>query len=294
MASATVKPYNDPMKDLETSDEVIAGAEAETFRIVAGRRDAGLVILCDHASNAFPPGYGTLGLPASELTRHITYDIGAAAVVEGVARALGVPAVLSRYSRLLIDLNRGDDDPTLIMRLSDGAVIPGNRLLPAEERAHRLDRFWRPYHDAVDSVLDACLDAGVPPAILSVHSFTEAWKGKPRPWHVGVLWDQDTRLVTPLLAALAAERDLVVGDNQPYTGRLVGDCMWQHGTMRGLAHAIVEIRQDLIRTSTGQAAWTARLTRLMQGILGNPALQSQFRRIAQPGIDGSGSRPAVA
>ena len=282
------------MRDSGTSGGPIEGVEAETYRIVPGRPDAGLILLCDHAGNAFPPGYGTLGLPASELERHIAYDIGAAGVVEGLARALGVPAVLSRYSRLLVDLNRGEDDPTLIMRLSDGAIIPGNRDLTGDERDFRLERFWRPYHVAIDGVIDTCINAGVPPALLSVHSFTESWKGKPRPWHAGVLWDQDPRLVTPLLAALAAERDLVVGDNQPYTGKLVGDCMWQHGTMRGLAHAIVEIRQDLIGTAAGQASWVKRLERMMLAILRAPEVVASLRVIERPAAPGIAARAAAS
>ncbi len=105
----------------------IAAHDAPSFRVLPGRADAGLLIVCDHAGNAFPDGYGTLGLPEEQLRRHIAYDIGAAAITEQLARALGVPAVLTNFSRLLIDPNRGADDPTLIMRLSDGAVIPGNK-----------------------------------------------------------------------------------------------------------------------------------------------------------------------
>jgi predicted N-formylglutamate amidohydrolase len=264
-----------------TSDHRIVPSEAEeAYSVVAGRADVGVVLVCDHAENSFPPEYGTLGLPAHELVRHIAYDIGAAAVTRQIAAALGAPAVLSRFSRLLIDPNRGADDPTLIMRLSDGAIVPGNRYLDAAEREKRIRLYYRPYHDAIDRVLDRCLAAGVPPAILSIHSFTEAWKGVPRPWHAAVLWDRDARLARPLLDALGAEGDLVVGDNEPYHGRLEGDCMWQHGTQRGLAHAIVEVRQDLIGDAAGQAAWGRRLSRIMQRLLDEPGLVAAFRVVA--------------
>ena len=109
--------------------------------------------------------------------------------------------MMTRYSRLLIDPNRGRDDPTLIMRLSDGAVIPGNRKLDAAERDKRLRLYYEPYHRAIDGVIDQCLAAGVPPVLLSIHSFTESWKQFTRPWHVGVLWDRDARLAKPLLEA---------------------------------------------------------------------------------------------
>jgi predicted N-formylglutamate amidohydrolase len=256
----------------------IQASTADSYSIVAGAADAGLIILCDHARNAFPPGYGTLGLPEAQLTRHIAYDIGAEAITRQLAALLGVPAVLTHYSRLLIDPNRGEDDPTLIMRLSDGAIVPGNRNLTAAERTRRLELYYRPYHGAVRSVLDDCVATGIMPAILSIHSFTESWKAVPRPWHAGVLWDRDPRLAKPLLEALFAEGDLIVGDNQPYHGGLEGDTMWQHGTKRELAHALVEVRQDLIRDEAGQTAWGHRLARLMRLLLDRPDLQLAFRR----------------
>jgi predicted N-formylglutamate amidohydrolase len=248
----------------------IAAAEHESYVILPGRADAGLVMLCDHAGNAFPPGYGTLGLPAAQLLRHIAYDIGAAAITRMLSERLGVPALLTRYSRLLVDPNRGRDDPTLIRRLSDGAVIPGNRRLEPGERERRIRLYYAPYHSAIDAVLDQCLASGVAPAIVSLHSFTESWKTKPRPWHVGVLWDRDDRLAKPLLDRFYAEGDLIVGDNQPYSGRLEGDCLWHHATQRGLVHALIEVRQDLIRDAAGQAAWAERLLRIIAAVLGVP------------------------
>ena len=170
---------------------------------------------------------------------------------------LGAPAICTRFSRLLIDPNRGLDDPTLIMRISDGAVVPGNRHLDAAERERRVRQYYEPYHLRIDSLIEQCVAAGVPPVLLSVHSFTDNWKGVPRPWHAAILWDRDYRFSVPLLEALRAEDGIVVGENEPYDGKLAGDCMWQHGTRRGLAHTILEVRQDLIRI----AGRTARLGR---------------------------------
>ncbi len=248
----------------------IAAVEAESFAVVSGRADAGLVLLCDHAGNAFPPEYGTLGLPEQQLRRHIAYDIGAAAVTRAVAAALDVPAVLTRFSRLLIDPNRGADDPTLIMRLSDGAVIPGNRHLDAAERERRTARYYRPYHNAIEDVIERCISTGVPPSIVSIHSFTESWKGVPRPWHVGILWDRDARLSAPMLDYFHADGGLVVGDNEPYKGSLEGDCLWQHATARGLPNALIEIRQDLIRDVRGQQAWADRIVALVHALKVRP------------------------
>jgi predicted N-formylglutamate amidohydrolase len=255
----------------------VASGAAETFTVIPGSRDSGVLLLCDHAANAFPPGYGTLGLPEAELARHIAYDIGALAVTRHMAAALGAPAIHTHYSRLLIDPNRGDDDPTLIMRLSDGAVIPGNRHLDAAERQRRIDTYYRPYHAAIAREIAASLEAGIAPTLVSMHSFTDNWKGVPRPWHVSVLWDRDPRIAVPLLECLSAEGDLIVGDNEPYHGALEGDCMWQHGSMRGLAHAIIEVRQDLIGDAPGQAAWGARLSRIIAAILAREDVRADLR-----------------
>lgn len=267
----------------------IAAAHEDSFEIVSGRADAGVIVLCDHACNAFPPGYGTLGLPADQLERHIAYDIGAAGVTRRIAATLGIPAILTRYSRLLIDPNRGADDPTLIMRLSDGAVVPGNRKITEEDRERRVRLYYEPYHRAVDGIIDACIAAGAPPLLLSMHSFTESWKATPRPWHIGILWDNlDGRFAQPMLDLLYAEQDLIVGDNEPYTGTLVGDCMWQHGQQRGLASALVEIRQDLIRDAEGQAAWADRLCRIVAKIV-RDTLGRDILLPAQPGEMHAGS-----
>jgi predicted N-formylglutamate amidohydrolase len=257
----------------------VAPASAEGYRRIAGSLGAGVILLCDHAENTLPAAYGTLGLPVDELQRHIAYDIGARAVTEHLAARLGAPAVLTRVSRLLIDCNRGDDDPTLIMRLSDGAIVPGNRVLTAAEREQRITRFYRPYHAAIAALIDQALAAGIVPVLLSMHSFTPVWRGVSRPWHAAVLWDKDGRLARPLLADLARDPSLVVGDNEPYTGDLRGDCLWQHGTQRGIAHALVEIRQDLIAGEAGQQAWAQRLADAMRRILADPAADADLKTI---------------
>ncbi|MDO8838044.1 MAG: N-formylglutamate amidohydrolase [Parvibaculum sp.] len=245
--------------------------------LVAAGGDPAFLVICDHAANALPPGYGTLGLPDTEFARHIAYDIGAAGVARALARALGAPAVLARFSRLLVDLNRGEDDPTIVMKLSDGAVVPANRDVDAsrgaEEFGRRIAMFHAPYHAAVAAALDRALAAGVVPVVISVHSFTPAWRGRARPWHSGILWDRDDRLAAPLIAGLRAEPGLVVGDNEPYTGRLKNDCLYRHGTARGLPHALIEIRQDLIESEAGQIEWAERYAQLLRAIAAGPGIR---------------------
>jgi len=221
-------------------------------------RRADMLFVCDHASNAVPEAYGTLGLEEGAFAAHIAYDIGAAQVTRALANAYGAPAVLARWSRLLIDLNRGADDPTLVMKLSDGRIIPGNRDADDAEVEKRLALFYRPYHTAIAEQIVKLRAAGIIPTIISMHSFTPVWKGFQRPWEVGVLWDKDGRLAHPLMAALK-RAGFTVGDNEPYKGELEGDCMYMYGSLNGLPHVLIEIRQDLVATPDAAMKFAARL-----------------------------------
>lgn len=249
------------------------------FFCVDGDPGKGCLLICDHASNRIPPELDGLGIDPSQMERHIAYDIGAAAVTRAMAAQLGVPAVLSNFSRLLIDPNRGEDDPTMVMRLSDGAIIPGNARIGPDEIERRLEKFYRPYHGAVDKAVTACLASGRVPVIVSIHSFTDNWRGWGRPWQVGILWDRDPRLAVPLIRELERDTGLTVGDNEPYSGSLKNDCLYKHGTGRGLAHALVEVRQDLIREAPGQEEWADRLSRALTALLGAPDADDRLHAI---------------
>jgi len=251
--------------------------ETPPFAVAAGDPARGLLLTCDHAENRLPRRYGTLGLGAEALSRHIAWDPGARAVTLALARRLGAPAVLSRFSRLLIDPNRGRDDPTLIMRLSDRAVIPGNLGVDAAERERRIAAFYAPYDAAIAAGIAAALAAGRPPAIVSIHSFTPVWRGRGRPWQVGVLWDADPRLAKPLIERLRADPELIVGDNEPYDGALAGDALHRHATARGLANVLIELRQDLIADDAGVAAWAERLAPILADINRMPGIH-EIRR----------------
>lgn len=254
-------------------------ADFAPLEIIPGDLAGDLLILVDHATNRMPAEYGTLGLPPAELERHIAYDIGAGPLGRALAARFDVPAVLSGFSRLLIDPNRGEDDPTLIMRLSDGALVPGNAQVDARIREERLTRFYRPYHAAIEDTLSRMLAGGRAPAILAVHSYTPVWKGMPRPWHAGVLWDKDPRFALPLLEGLRADQSLRVGDNEPYLGSLRNDTMYRHGTSRGIAHALLEVRNDLIAEPAGVLEWADRLEAVLRGILA----EERMHRIEQFG-----------
>jgi predicted N-formylglutamate amidohydrolase len=233
------------------------------------------LFLCDHAANAVPMELGTLGLSPCDFETHIAYDIGAAPLARALADRFGAPAILARWSRLLVDLNRGTDDPTVVMKLSDGRIIPGNRVLDESGVLERLARYHAPYHDRIAAEIAIARKRPVVPVLVSVHSFTPVWRGKRRPWHVGILWDRDGRLAKPLMARLAREGDIIVGDNEPYSGALENDCLYRHGTMNGLPHVLIEVRQDLIADPPGILRWAARLEQ---------ALRDAIEAMGTPGI----------
>ncbi len=261
------------MKPTAEVDSDVAEKAYPAFEAIPGSLDSGALVICDHASNAVPPSYGTLGLKSEALDRHVAYDIGAAEVARALAGLIGAPAVLSTFSRLLIDPNRGMDDPTLVMRYSDGAIVPGNAYIDLTEVSRRSALYWAPYRQEIATEVHAMMATGEPPALISIHSFTPVWRSLARPWKIGILWDRDGRIAKPLIEALLAEPDLCpdeVGDNEPYDGALAGDTIDAIATSRGLANALIEIRQDLIAERTTARAWAERIARLLRPILADP------------------------
>lgn len=232
-----------------------------------------VVLICDHGSNRVPLGLADLKLDAVARSRHIAWDIGAAAVGRALAARLDAPLVLPAYSRLVIDLNRDPDDPTAICVISDRTIVPGNRDLSPADRAARIAEIFQPYHRAVTARIDGHLARGHKPVLVSLHSFTPVIAGwgherQERPWHIGVLFDQDERLAQPLLAALRARGDLVVGENEPYSGRNGhGYSLEQHGMARGLPHVELEMRQDLIADDAGVARFAGILAETLTPLL---------------------------
>jgi predicted N-formylglutamate amidohydrolase len=232
--------------------------DGPAFHIVNADAPGDLVLTCDHATNRVPACIhgGSLGLPPDQMGRHIAYDIGAAGVTRELAKALDAPAIFSDFSRLVIDPNRDPQDPTVLMRIYDGTVIPANADVGAEEKARRLAAFHRPYHAALAGLLDARPQA----AVVAVHSFTPRLHGREvRPWHIGILHAHDQRLSDALVERLRRMRDVVLGVNEPYSGHLRGDSMDRHCLSAGRHHTLIELRQDLISSEAGQREWAARL-----------------------------------
>jgi predicted N-formylglutamate amidohydrolase len=263
----------DSSGSIMTSATLLQPGDPPPFSILNPVGRAPLILFCDHAGQAIPRALGDLGLSAAARAQHIAWDIGIAEVAAHLSTALDAPALLAGYSRLVIDCNRRLDDPTSIAQESDRVPVPGNRGLSAHQRAARADEIFRPYHAAIRAAIEAKIAAGQKPAILSLHSFTPVMNGFRRPWHFGILWNRDPRFPLPLMARLAELPDVCVGDNEPYTGRDEhGYSVVAHGEARGLPHALIEIRQDLISEPAGAAHWAGKLLQVLPGILADPAL----------------------
>ncbi|MBI1170260.1 N-formylglutamate amidohydrolase [bacterium] len=233
------------------------------FHVFGPDRPGRWLVTCDHATNRVPADIssGDLGIAPEDMARHIAWDVGAQGVAEVLGAALDSPVICSDFSRLVIDPNRGEEDPTLVMQLYDGTIIPGNARVTPAEVERRLDTLYRPYHAALAG-LAARRDDTV---ILAVHSFTPCLRGRaPRPWQVGVLYAPcDDRLSRPLIAELADQPDLCVGDNEPYAGHLPGDAIDRHALQMGRLNTLIEVRNDLICDAGGQKAWGLRLAPLL-------------------------------
>lgn len=253
--------------------DMLADKDPPAAEIVNATATAPILLVCDHASRRLPTGIRDGGLSEADLTRHIAWDIGAAEVTRHMARQLNATAVLSTYSRLVIDCNRHLHDPTLMINVSDGTAIPFNAAISAAERRARIDTFYRPYHDAIAGQLARLVRHAPVPVMLSIHSCTPRLDGRDRPWHIGVCWERDRRLAGPVMANLRRCADVIVGDNEPYALKSDEDYSvpW-HATRHGWPHLQVEIRQDLIDNPAGTERYAGILLGALRDPLGDPGL----------------------
>ncbi|WP_126172553.1 N-formylglutamate amidohydrolase [Altericroceibacterium xinjiangense] len=231
----------------------------EVYRTIGTPRPGGIVAVCDHASNRVPDGID-LGIAPDLLKKHIAWDIGTAGVMERLAQVYGIAGFLAEVGRLAIDLHREEDSPGLIPETSDGHSIPGNR---NADRQDRIARFHRPYHDA----MEAWLADAQPKLILAIHSFTPELESDPhdRPWEIALLYNQDDRAARHAIRGFT-ERGLIVGDNQPYSGRQLNATMNRHAEAHGRPYCAIEIRNDLITDTNGQALWAAHIAEVANGV----------------------------
>ena len=254
-------------------DPLLGPADPPPFLYIDRRASSRRLVVADHAGAAVPACLQGLGLDKDIFRQHVAVDIGSRSVAELLANLLGASLILANYSRLVVDLNRHLDDPTAFIPVSDGVSIPGNQDLGATQKQRRADAIYHPYHSAIDNLIDGFLEQGCAPVIISMHSFTPVLARRTRPWHIGVLWDKDPRIAHPLLARLRQDPELIVGDNEPYSGRHPADyTVDHHGEGRGVANVSLEVRQDLLNDKAGVERWARLLSEALTEILLDEAL----------------------
>lgn len=245
---------------------------------------APFVLVCEHASRLLPSGYARLGLPAAEFDRHIAWDIGAAEMATRIACLLDAPLFLAGYSRLLIDLNRPPRSKSSIPEVSEATSIPGNIGLHPSEARRRRKLWFEPFQKAVAAHLDDRL--GEPTAVVGIHTFTPVFHNAQRPWHAGVLFGQAEEFGLELASAIEARCRCILGRNEPYRIEVEEDyTVPVHGDSRGLAAALIEVRQDLVTDVFAIDRWS----RMLAGALGSVAhlvgAEETCRRISIRGTD---------
>jgi len=260
------------------AEALLDSDEAAPYEVLEADALRPIVLACDHASNRVPRALGTLGLAPEHFEQHIAWDIGAGAVTRLLSERFKASAVLGGYSRLIVDLNRDLNDSTAYPAISDGILVPANLKLDVAARATRARALFKPYHEALGRVIQTHLRGAQTPVLVSVHSFTPKLYGVRRPWQIGLLWHKDPRLALPLLAALRRSGEIVVGDNQPYSGHHPADfTIDHHGELLGLAHVGIEIRQDLINDVSGQRRWAGLLGDALDSALASAALYRSIK-----------------
>ena len=259
----------------QTDEPFFAADEPGPFILYPGDDDVPFLVVCDHASNRIPKHLDRLGLDERQQADHIAYDRGSLALSLAIRQRLNCPVFAATYSRLVVDMNRAIDHPTSILAKSENTCIPGNRHLHAEDRRRRIQAIFEPYHRALTEQRQRLQDRHRNPVLISVHSFTPTYHGERRPWELGILWNHDGRLAVPLIDKLSGD-GYSVGDNEPYSGRdPSGYTIPEHAERFGLAHVLIEVRDDLLE----DGATTETLARQLCG-----HFQTLLETLDEPGI----------
>jgi predicted N-formylglutamate amidohydrolase len=243
---------------------LLASNEPPSFIVERENGQSQFFLICDHASNRIPERLRSLGVPSSELQRHIAWDIGVKGVTATLGAQLDAFSIYQNYSRLVVDCNRPIGSPGSIVTVSEHTPIPGNENLSAAQRKQREDEIYWPYHHRIRAELDARAARQQTTILVSMHSFTPEFKSQTRTMHAGVLYQRDARLAHRVLQLLRADPELTVGDNEPYSvSDLTDYAIPEYGEKRGLLHVEIEIRQDLIDHAQGQLEWAQRMAKVL-------------------------------
>ena len=232
-----------------------------------------VLLVADHASSFFPASMNQLGLADWLLERHVAWDIGSDMLAQFLADELDAQAVLAGFSRLIIDPNRKPEDASAFVEISDGIAIPGNIGLDEQQKALRIQSFFKPYHDRITSRLKRFEEGGIVPAVIAVHTCSPVFDRIVRPWHIGIMWDKDPRIPVPLMQRFEQMDGICIGDNEPYSGRHPNDfTIDYHAESAGLPHVGIEVRQDLVKDAEGARKWAGILAAGLGDVLSDKGL----------------------
>jgi predicted N-formylglutamate amidohydrolase len=250
--------------------------EKKPFTVVNGKGRGQGLIICDHAAARVPKALQkTFGVSKADMKKHIAWDPGAEIISRQLAKKLDMPAVISSYSRLVVDLNRAPEHPESIPPSSDHIVVPGNAKLTKAARQQRLDELFWPYQDEIGAQVEGFIANDRVPLVIAIHSFTPEMDGFKRPWDIGMLWNKEEKIALTFIAALQkAHPKLVIGHNEPYSlkdGRFAGSTIWRHAEQRGIPYIFVEFRQDLVGTEAKALKWGNMFFKALQPVLADPA-----------------------
>lgn len=258
------------------SPPLLGEDEPAPFTVLNPDGAAPCLVICDHSGNYVPRKLDNLGLDEKALESHAAWDIGAGDVTRYLANILDAPAIVMNYSRLVIDVNRRPDHPTAFVAHMDSGPVPGNLALAPEDKALRIEELFKPYHEALEALLNNFGDRGITPAVFSIHSFTRFFYKQVRPWEIGVLWAHDERMPRRTIDFFR-KKGFTVGDNEPYDARLLrGSTVNHHADARGLPNVLIEIRNDLLETDEGRREWAAMLGACFKEILQDRSLLSRY------------------
>lgn len=238
---------------------LLQAGEPAPYRIENAKGSAPVLIVCDHASNRVPKALNNVGLSKADLEKHIAWDPGTENIGRYMSEKLDAAAFFATYSRIVVDVNRGERSPECMREVSDHVQVPGNKGLSAAQKRQRLDEIFWPYHRALTGQIKNYLKKGIVPVIVSLHSFTPEMDGFKRPWHIGVLWNKEEEIARRVVENLRAQNPgMVVGENEPYTlkqANLSKNTIKTHAEDTGLPYVIVEFRQDLVATKRDALKW---------------------------------------
>jgi predicted N-formylglutamate amidohydrolase len=287
LSEANITPVDSPPAD-QDEFPLIGPEDPPPFTLYNEQGSAPVLLVCDHASRAFPAAMHQLGLADWVLDKHVACDIGAEMVTRHLADRLDAPAVLAGYSRLIVDLNRQLYHESAFIKVSDGIAIPGNLDIPDQEREQRIRSFFNPYHEAISAQLKRFEDRGITPAFLSIHTCTPVFNNVVRHCQIGVMWDNDPRIPVPLMDKLREVPDLEIGDNEPYSGKHPHDYTVDvHAEREGLASVGIEVRQDLVSTPEGAEKWAGILGDAFEFVLRDESIYHRITRKAETGQNNS-------